>query len=386
MKILHIITSLYAGGAQIMLYKLLANHEQVRLGSTVISLMEAGEVGEQIEQLGVDVYSLGMTRGTLSLTKMIYLARMIRKIKPDIIQTWMYHADLLGTLAAFIAAPHAPVVWGIHHSNLDPRYNSPTTLKVAKLCACISHYLPAKIISCSLAAKETHQQIGYDKEKIAVIPNGFDVGSFHPDKEAGESVRRELGIAPETIVIGMMARFDPQKDHKNFIQAASIILRKMTNVEFILCGKGMERQNTTIMDWIKEVGIEAQIHLLGHRRDVSRVLAALDIATLSSCGEAFPLAVGEAMACGVPCVVTDVGDSALLVGNTGIVVPAQNPLALAEGWIALAEAGAEQRKSMGMQARERISSTFAIAKIAIRYGEIYKEALYGPLTVAWPGE
>jgi len=385
-KILHIITSLYAGGAQIMLYKLLANNDRMRLDSTVISLMDSAEMGEKIESLGVDVHSLGMKRGTVSLKKILYLTQLIRKINPDLIQTWMYHSDLLGSLAALLAAVRVPVIWGIHHSNLDPQYNDPTTLKVAKLCAHISRFMPARIISCSQAAKETHRQIGYYQEKMVVIPNGFDLCEFHPDQEAREVVRENLHINSETILIGMMARFDPQKDHKNFIQAASILLQEHQNVEFVLCGSGMDQQNAALMEWIREVDIEPKVHLLGHRKDVSRILAALDIATLSSCGEAFPLVVGEAMACGIPCVVTDVGDSALLVGDTGIIVPPQNPLALAEGWSMLIDAGAEYRKKTGNDARARISSTFDIADIAVRYGEVYKEALYGPLTDPWPCE
>ncbi|MBP1762998.1 MAG: putative Phosphatidylinositol alpha-mannosyltransferase [Firmicutes bacterium] len=384
MKILHIISSLDTGGAPGMLYKLLANSDLAHLDATVISLTDISEVGGKIRSLGVDVWAVDMKRGKISPSKILYLAHLIRKIKPDIIQTWMYHADVLGSLAAMLAAPRTPVIWGIRHSNLDPRYNNPVTVKVAKLCGYLSRYLPSRIICCSHEAKETHQLIGYDPKKIIIIPNGFELDIFYPDKKARDEVRKSLGIEQETILIGMVARFDPQKDHHNFVQAAGIVAKKYRNAEFLLCGGDINEQNATLIGWIEQAEIENKIHLLGLRNDVPKILTALDIATLSSLGEAFPNVVGEAMACGIPCVVTDTGDSSLIVGETGVVVPAQNALALANGWTKLIEAGTEGRERLGNNARRRIQSNFDMKAIAARYCEVYKMVLYEPVAVHWP--
>lgn len=386
MKILHIIVNLDFGGAQTMLYKLLSTYSRSGLNAEVISLMGSGLAGQKINSLGVKVHSLEMKRGAASLSKILSLARLINKIQPDLIQTWMYHADLLGSFAGLLAAPRVPVIWGIRHANLDPRYNAAATLKVVKLCAYLSRYMPERIISCSQQAKETHRQIGYDKNKIIVIPNGFDLTQFHPDKKAYISVRQRLGIELDAPLIGMLARFESQKDHQNFIQAASIVSQRNNRVEFLLSGNGMDERNTQLMEWIKQAGIGQKIHLTGHREDVPEILAALDIATLSSCGEAFPNVVGEAMACGVPCVVTDVGDSAMIVGETGIVVKPQNASDLANGWTELIDAGNEYRREMGNKARTRIRDTFSIETVAARYSEIYKEVLFGTLAVQWPHE
>jgi len=386
MKILHIITSLDPGGAQIMLRKLLHSSDRQYRDVEVISLMGVGLIGEEIQAMGIPVHSIGMERSRPSPIKIFRVARLIRKISPDVIQTWMYHSDLVGSLAAMLADPRLPVIWGIRHSNLDPHYNNPMTVKIAKLCARLSGYLPKRIICCSKEAKETHQQIGYDPQKIVIIPNGFELDLFRPDAEARLAVRQEIGIAPETVVIGMVARFDPQKDHQNFVFAAGILAQEYPDVEFVLCGGKMDEQNTRLMDWIRQAGVEKKVHLLGLRNDVPKIVTAFDIATLSSLGEAFPNVVGEAMACGVPCVVTDVGDSAMIVGDTGIVTPPQNPLALATGWAELIEAGPEYREKLGNEARNRIKTVFDIKAIAVRYGEVYKEALYGPLSVQWPNE
>jgi glycosyltransferase involved in cell wall biosynthesis len=214
---------------------------------------------------------------------------------------------------------------------------------------------------------------------MEVIPNGFDLREFRPDPTARLSLRRELEIADDTLVIGMASRFHPQKDHFNFIQAAARLRANTANVHFVLCGRGVTGDNTQLAEWIAEAGIQAHCHLLGERRDTPRLFSAVDIATSSSVSEAFPLAVGEAMACGTPCAVTNVGDSALIVGDTGKVVHPRDPAALAGAWRELIEAGPEVRRRLGTAARRRVQRHFDLSAIVERYQAIYAPLAAGTL-------
>jgi glycosyltransferase involved in cell wall biosynthesis len=231
----------------------------------------------------------------------------------------------------------------------------------------------------SQAALQLHAGVGYAARRMEVIPNGFDLHEFQPDPAARLSLRRELDIAKDALIIGMASRFHPQKDHHNFIHAAARLQAMTPNVHFVLCGRGVTRENTQLVEWIAKAGLQAQCHLLGERRDTARLFAAMDIATSSSASEAFPLAVGEGMACGTPCVVTNVGDSALIVGETGKVVAPENPVALAAAWRELIEAGPEVRRSLGMEARRRVQQHFDLSTIVERYQAIYAQLAGGTL-------
>lgn len=355
-----------------MLYKLLSNTAQSVFDPEVVSLTDIGLVGERIQSLGISVRALGMRRGIPNPLAVFALSRWLRQSRPAVIQTWMYHADLIGGIAAKLAGD-IPVVWGIRHSNLEPKGNKRNTLWTARLCATLSRWLPARIVCCSEAARRVHVQLGYAEKKMRVIPNGFDLSLFKADEEARSNVRRALEIPEQALIIGLVARFDPQKDHRIFFQAAGILHKTRPDVHFLLCGDGITHENRQIMQWIEENGLEARVHLLGRRQDIPRLTAALDIASSSSFGEGFPNVIGEAMACAVPCVVTDVGDSALIVGETGKVVPPRNPSALAAAWGAMIEIGREGRRKLGHAARERIEENFRIETIAARYEQLYRE-------------
>lgn len=368
-KVTHIVTGLAPGGAEKMLAQVVTGSDSQQITSEVISLTKSGDVGEHIRAAGICVKALGMRPQAPNPWLVVRLARWLRESRPDMVQTWMYHADLVGSLAARLAA--VPVVWGIHHSNLDPVYNKRRTLRVARLCAQLSRRLPARIVCCSESTRRVHIRIGYAAEKMQVIPNGFDLTQFRPRAGAGQWLRDELGLSPDAPLIGMAARFHPLKDHSNFVSAAARLHATHPEVNFLLCGEGTSWKNPQLAGWIAEAGLRDKFHLLGHRKDMPLIYAALSIATSASRGEAFPLAVGEAMACGTPCVVTDVGDSALLVGDTGRVVPAEDPIALALAWQNLLECGAERRLQLGLAARRRIQQQFSLPAIVERYQQLY---------------
>lgn len=210
-----------------------------------------------------------------------------------------------------------------------------------------------------------------------MIPNGFDLDAFRPDPESRLAVRRQLEIPEDSLLIGLVARFHPQKDHHNFVQAAGLLHRAMPQVHFLLCGEGITWENPVLGEWIDDAGVESWCHLLGRREDMPKLTAALDIASSSSFGESFPNVVGEAMACGVPCVVTDVGDCAILVGKTGIVVPPNDAGALASAWHQLLEMSHEERRRLGQLARQRIKNKFDLNLVVSRYEDLYKSLALG---------
>jgi glycosyltransferase involved in cell wall biosynthesis len=376
-KVMHVITTLGPAGAETMLSRVASGMDTSRFQNEVVSLTDILDLADRMRAVGVRVRALSMKKRVPNPFLVMLLAKWIRESKPDVVHTWMYHANLVGTLAARLAG-NVPVVWGIHHSALDPRVHKRRTIFVNRACAFLSRKFPARIVCCSEASLRVHKKLSYAHEKLEVIPNGIDLEQGKPDPAARVSVREELGIPANANLIGFAARFHPQKDHRNFIQAAARLHKKLPEIHFLLCGQNVTWQNSQLVEWIKVAGIRDCCHLLGLRHDVSRLFAGMDIAaTASSCGEAFPIVIGEAMACGTPCVVTDVGDSASIVGETGIVVAPGDPDALAEAWRKLIEAGPEVRRSLGMAARRRVQKHFALPTIVERYQSIYVQLAAG---------
>jgi glycosyltransferase involved in cell wall biosynthesis len=370
-----VITNLATGGAETMLLKLLQQIDRKRFKPTVISLMGMGEVGPRISALGIPVYALGMRRGGLPSPVMLWrLWRLLRQTQPDVVHTWMYHADLLGGLAARLAGCRR-VVWGIRHSNLSRTENKRSTLWVVNLCAALSKVVPTYILSCSNRARDVHTAVGYAANKLHVIPNGFDLGQFVPDASARASVRAELGLLDDAPVVGLVARYDSQKNHAGFVEAATLLHARMPQVQFVLAGQGIDASNTVLVDAIAQKGLQQHMHLLGRRSDISRLMASFDVLASSSHGEAFPNVLGEAMACGVPCVVTDVGDSAEIVGNTGRVVAARDMAGLANGLFELLALPAAQRAALGEQVRARVAVAYDIGHVAALYMAFYERVM-----------
>jgi glycosyltransferase involved in cell wall biosynthesis len=376
-KICHIITDLNAGGAQTMLYKLLSCIDGSRFYNQVVSLTDKGPVTEKIEVLGIKVQALGMRRGLPDPRGLWRLRQLVRGYSPNFVQTWMYHADLIGGLAAKMAGNY-PVIWNIRHSNLHPRENKKTTIWTAKACALLSRWIPKKIVCCSEESRRVHASLGYGQSKMLVIPNGFDLEAFGPGKEARKSLRSELGLGQDSLLIGMAARFNRQKDHFNLVQAARKLNSQTCDFFFVLCGQGIDWENEELCGWIKEAGLEDRFFLLGPRSDMPRITAALDVACLSSAyGEGFPNVLGEAMACEVPCVATNVGDSAEIVGDTGRVVPPRAPETLAMAIKELIDMEAEGRAALGKMARQRVEQKYELSKVVRQYEKLYEQILEG---------
>lgn len=359
-----------------MLFKVLKLIDRQRFFPHVISLTSKGEIGDRIETLGIPVEALGMRPSRFNPVKFLRLVHRLRELNADAVHTWMYHADLLGGMAALLAGVRA-VGWAIHHSNLSPLYNKRFTLWVMKTCSVLSHRIPKKILCCSQVAKEIHISAGYDEEKIVVIPNGFDLTRFKPGADARISVRSELGLRKDTPLVGLIARFDPQKNHTGFFEAATQVRQSLPDAHFLLAGAGVEDNNPAICGAIQQSGVGGNTRLLGRREDIPRLMAALDVLASTSFGEAFPNVLGETMACGVPCVVTDVGDSAEIVGETGRVVAAEDMRGLAHNIVEILQLSHEKRRALGAKARERIRAKYEIESIVRQYERFYESLIGG---------
>lgn len=327
MKVIHVITGLGNGGAEGVLYRLCVN--DTRNTHIVISLMDEGKYGSLLQAHGIKVYCLHMNRGRLQIDPLLKLWHIFRRHNPDVVQTWMYHADLLGGVVARIAGIRR-VYWGIRHTTFDPKTTKLSTILIARMCAILSRIVPTKIVCCAQSAAEVHASIGYTRHKLAVIPNGFDLTRFNLDDEGGQKLRQQLGIDASTPLIGMVARFDPQKDHDNLLAALEKVVQQGFTFQCLLIGPGIDNRNAKLRSLLETRKLQKYVRLLGPRRDIPEVMNALDIHVLSSAyGEAFPNVVAEAMASGTPCVTTDVGDAAWIIGDTGWVVNPRSPSDLA---------------------------------------------------------
>ena len=371
-RLVHVINSFEFGGAEAMLCNLVARADRGRFDVSVVSLIDNLTVAGPVLEAGVPLVTMGMKPGLPDPRGIARLAAHLRRERPDVVQTWMDHSNLIGGLAAR-AAGRARVVWGVHHSQHVPGVAKRSTLMTVSACAMLSRRLPARIVVCSEHARTLYAGQGFDAGRMHVIPNGFDTARFRPDLEARLAVRREIGVGPETPLVGLAARYDPVKDHATFLRAAALLARERPDANFLLCGAGVDAANAELTAQVESLGLRDRCHLIGPRRDMPRVYAALDVAASSSISEAFPLAVGEAMACGVPCAATDVGDSALIVGDTGRVVPPRDPPALAAAWDELLAMTPGARRELGAAARRRVCERFDLGAVTRRYEALYSE-------------
>ena len=367
LRIVHLITGLEAGGAERMLTRVATGSDRDRFRSLVISMTAGGSMEEILRRAGIRTETLGMPRGQADPRGIIRLLRILRAWRPHLLQSWLYHADFFG-LSARLLGRRPGLLWNIRCTE---SVGSAAIRRVLSSCSAI----PDAVVVNSVAGQQFHQErLGYRPKRWECIPNGFDTRELRPNEVARRRLRGELGIAETSTVIGMAARYHPMKDHTNFLAAATELAQRRGDVMFVLAGSGITPDNRKIGAAIGKYGLTQRVRLLGERLDIGAVYPGFDIATLSSAfGEGCPNALGEAMACGVPCVATDSGDSAQLLGDTGLVVPRRSPAALARAWERFVEMPSDERRAFGRRARERIVCEYDIDIIIRRYEALYAE-------------
>jgi glycosyltransferase involved in cell wall biosynthesis len=372
-RVTHVITGLQLGGAETMLCRLLGALDRERFHVRVISLSDLGPLAPRIAAFGVPVSALQMGRGQLQPRPLARLARRLRAQRPHIVHTWMYHADLLGGAFAYATAPRARVIWGLRGS-VDPQRSKRSSRAVAQACALTARWLPDRVVSCSHSLARMHIERGYDPARMTVIPNGFDLQRFAPDPRTRAQGRAWLQIAEHEPLVGIVGRYDPQKDHATFARAAGKLAQLRPDVRFVLAGPGVERGNGALGELLTRAGIAERCTLTGPLDDPRIVFNAIDALVSSSAfGEGFPNVLGEAMACGVPCVSTDVGDAALIVADTGGVADVGDWQGLARELKVLLDLPAPARAQLAQRVRARIERDFSLASVARRFEQLYAE-------------
>jgi glycosyltransferase involved in cell wall biosynthesis len=357
-----------------MLHRLTTTMNSDVLVHRVVELGHTGPIGDALRADGVPLATIGIG---FSIPTPFALARLLRVVglaKPNLIQGWLYHGNLAAQVARASAGPRTPICWNIRQSITDIRREKPTTRAVIRLCATLSGR-PGRIIYNSLKAARQHEAIGYCSSHTSIIPNGFDLCRFKPSDDARERIRKELGVDAGTLLVGMIARHHPIKAHAHFLEAAAALRRSDRPIAFVLAGRDVDDSNVPLGRQVRALGLEARVRLLGERADVEDLLAALDLVALPSLDEGFPNILAEAMAAGVPCVATDVGEAAHIIGQTGQVVPPGRPHALAVALGRLIDMDDGHRRQLGLRARERIGAAFALPAIVAQYETLYRSVM-----------
>lgn len=362
--ILHLITGLETGGAEQMLARLVSRLDPARFRSVVVSMTGPGIIGPRLIDAGIELLSLDLPPGRPDPRGLLRLVRIVRTVRPNILLTWLYHADLLGLLAKPFLG-ECRLYWNI-------RCTESWNANVVRRMLVAGSRMPDAVVVNSSAGQLFHEGIGYRPRRWEMIPNGYDTTAFRRDEAARASLRHELDIADGAIAIGLPARYHPMKDHATFLAAAARLAIAEPKAMFVLAGPGVDATNRALTDMVVAAALGGRVRLLGNRGDMVRVYSALDIVTLSSAyGEGHPNVLGEAMSCEVVCAATDVGDAAKLIGPTGAVAPPRDPEALAAAWQGLVDLGPEGRRVRGAEARERITRLYDIDAVTKQYETLF---------------
>lgn len=375
-KVLHITPSIGGGGAEAMLCNLVAEMRGGAWRSVVVSINGSAwpERAAELERQADAYYDLGAF-SFLSPSVWRRIVDIVREEKPDVVQTWMHHADLVGGVCArFASVKH--VVWGIHcreiHANEGESWLRRAAFRAALgLC---SHMVPERIVSCSSAAIRDHKGMGYPTQKMTWIPNGISTERFTPEPTAQTARRVELGLEPDGPVIGFVGRFHEMKRLDWLFDAASLLMRKCPHAQLLLCGGEARDLDGAAAAAFAKLPDPARVHFIPFRADIQRIYAAMSVFTLTSRTEACPMTVIEAMASGIPCVTTDVGDCARLIEEPGAVVPVGDIAALAAAWERVIALDPACRAALGARLRRR-----AVERLSVRHAARGYEALYQSL-------
>lgn len=375
--IVHLIPSLEIGGSEILLLDLVRRTRDLAYRHVVVTMVEGGALFDNFRDEGITVHCLGITRSRLNLRALGRFRAILHSERPEILQAWMYHANLLAFVSLVGLRPKPRIIWTLHAADLDFTRLSTFTKLTIKLGARLSPY-PDAVVANAQTTCDYHEALGYRPRKWLIIHNGIDVERFAPDLRARAEVLLELGIPPDANLVGLFARWDPMKDHATFVQAATRVAGSDPSTYFVLAGPGITSANRELGRLLEAAGtsLHGRVRLLGRRLDMPRLNAALSIAAItSSSSESFCLAAAEAMASGAPCVVTDLTFLPTLVGDTGVVVPCGDAQGFASAISLLLKLTEVERSVLGKRARERIKLHFSLDVMIAKYISLYDQVL-----------
>jgi glycosyltransferase involved in cell wall biosynthesis len=362
------------GGAEAMLAKVIAGSDRSRFVHSVISLGAETPIGMDLDRQGVEVSSLNLSLRS-AVPGVFRLRKLGRRVDPDLVVGWMYHGNLAASALSVGLGSRPPVLWGIRQTLYELSREKRATAAAIRIGAMLSHRAPKRIIYNSKVAARQHAEFGYDPRREMIIPNGFDINRFKPSGVLYQKLRRDLGLSPGTVLIGMVARVHPMKRHDLFLAAIPAIRDCHPGTHFLLVGDGATPSNPEIMSHVARHKISDCLTFLGQRTDIDQILPGLDILCMSSgWGEGFPNVVGEAMCCEVPCVVTDVGDAAEVLGAAGIVISPNDENEIARGVNALLSQGSAARKTLGKAGRERVRQNFDLDSVGRKFDAVFQWA------------
>lgn len=372
-RILHIITGLDTGGAERSLYNLLHAGLQDSFDNHVVSLSGLGHYGPMLKEQGIAVHAIGLREGTGIAKGFLALRKLIAHIGPAAVQGWMYHGNLAATAAVRAVRAAPPVAWNIRHSLDALDREKRGTRWMIRTLAPLSRS-PQAIIYNSYRSRDQHEAYGYSAMHALTIPNGFDTAKWRPDPARRKEWRAKLGFDTNELVLGFVGRFHPLKDIPTFLRACNLALDAHPDLSVVMVGEGLDETNRAIVEAIDSQHL-SRFRLVGRRPDIEAILPACDLFCLSSTSEAFPNVLGEAMASGLPCVATDVGDCARLMDGTGRIVRTGDAKQLADAIGDLACMDLAARTSIGEAARNRIVSTYSVDAMVEAYADLYDKIM-----------
>ena len=371
MKIIILCRSLCAGGAERQLVELAKGLRSGGNDVMVVLFYGGGELEGELQAADVNIMTLNKRGRWDAYANIVRLARIIKHFRPDILHGYMPSANIVSVIMKLFCSK-LKVVWGVRSSYMDLSHYDLTARILYKLEPKLSHFADTVIVNSHAGYKHAVKS-GYHAKKLVVIQNGIDTESFCPNREAGKRVRAELGVNDDEILIGIVARFDPLKDHELFLRAASLVSMKRPDARYVCIGDGPAEYRDMLKERAKELGVSHAVIWAGARNDMSDIYNAIDLVVNASYCEGFSNVIGEAMSCGVPCVVTDVGDSAEIVGDCGYVVPPKDPERLTDAIMRILSLQLGGLREMGLRGRERMVSCFSTPRMLERTTAILEE-------------
>ncbi len=368
-RVMHVLPGLAVGGTEMALLRLVGSTSGIE--HRVVTLTSHDALKSEFERLGVRVESLMMTRNPLSWVRVLKLRKLVRNFVPDVVQSWLYAADLSLVFAG--AGKNVRRIWNIRQSETRLVRGQLHIYVMQRIAALLSNMIPDTIVYCGEIAQLTHKQIGYSSAKVVVIPNGIDVDKYRSDEAAGAVIRQELGIANDAFVFGLVGRYDPLKNQQMLLSAFAALAERGQSSILVLAGRGIDDNNVDLVKLIQQHDLRDSVHLLGPRTDVPGILAMLDCHVLVSTSEGWPNVLAEAMASEVYCISTPVGDAETILGECGTVLKDYEPESLVTAMFDVMQMKREIRNSFASLARARVMAEYSLERFGQRYQQLYVE-------------